>query len=275
MSTNVKDVTAAEFAHAVLERSHEVPVVVDFWAEWCGPCKVLGPTLERLAGEGAGSWELAKVDVDQNQQLAMQFGVQGIPTVIGFKDGRPAAQFTGAVPERQVRDFISSLVPSELDVAADRAYIALDEGNEEAAEATWRAILAEVPSHEGAGVGLAGLLLDRGDNEAALDVLARLAPTEAVRQMQAAARLSGGSDLVELEQAAASGGIEHSLAYARGLAAAGDYEDALDRLIEIVSQRQEPFSEEARTTVLDLFELLGPENQLTSTYRRRLASALF
>jgi putative thioredoxin len=275
MPTHVNDVSTADFATAVVERSHEVPVVVDFWAEWCGPCKVLGPTLERLADEGGGTWELAKVDVDANQQLAMQFGVQGIPTVVAFKDGEAVNRFTGALPEAQVRDFVSSLAPSEMDLAVERGHQALDMGDEAGAEAIWRAVLENEPGHDGAGIGLAGLLMDRGDLEGALAVLATMAPTEAVRQMQAAARLSAAGDIESLEAAAAGGESQAMIDYGRALAAAGRYEESLDKLIDVVSRREDDTSEEARTTVLDLFELLGPDNPVTTTYRRRLASALF
>ena len=105
--SHVKDVDTAGFNQLVIERSHEVPVVVDFWAEWCGPCRTLGPTLERLTDEAAGAFELAKVDVDHNQALAGQMGVQGIPTVVAFKDGQPVSRFTGALPEPQVKEWLN------------------------------------------------------------------------------------------------------------------------------------------------------------------------
>jgi putative thioredoxin len=275
MAAYVADVSTADFAASVLERSFEVPVVVDFWADWCGPCKVLGPTLERLADEGGGRWELAKVDVDANQQLAMQFGVQGIPTVVGFKDGEAVARFTGAVPEPAVRQFIDGLLPSDLDLAADRAYTALGEGDAALAEQVWRSVLATEPSHEPAGLGLAGLLIERGEHDEALAVLGRLAPTEAVRRLQAAARLTPEADLAELAAAAEGDGTAAVLAYAKGLAAAGAPEPALERLIDVVGRREDELSESARLVVLDLFELLGPDHPLTTSYRRRLASALF
>ena len=113
--SHVIDVDTAGFNEHVIQRSHEVPVVVDFWAEWCGPCKTLGPTLERLTDEAGGVFELAKVDVDQNQELAGQMGVQGIPTVVAFKDGLPVSQFTGALPEAQVKEWLTEFMPNPMD----------------------------------------------------------------------------------------------------------------------------------------------------------------
>ncbi|MDH3518112.1 MAG: thioredoxin [Acidimicrobiia bacterium] len=271
---HVKDVAAADFATEVIARSHEVPVLVDFWAEWCGPCKVLGPTLERLAGEAQGSWELAKVDVDQNQQLASQFGVQGIPTVVAFRDGQIADRFTGALPEAQVRQFVDSLLPSELDMTAEQGLLLLEAGDTAGAEAAFRAVLESDPAHEVAGIAMAGTLLDRSDRDGALLVLSRLAPTEAVRQMAAIARLAGAGDPGELEAAAAAGQPEARLDLAVALAAAGDQEKALEALLELVAEKSE-ISDQARLTMLDLFEILGPDDPLTAAYRRRLASALF
>ncbi len=111
ISPYIQDITAADFQQAVLQKSHEVPVVVDFWAEWCGPCKTLGPTLEKLAAEADGAFVLAKVDVDTNQQLAGQFNVQGIPTVIGFRGGVPSDPFTRALPENAIKQWLLGLLP--------------------------------------------------------------------------------------------------------------------------------------------------------------------
>jgi putative thioredoxin len=274
MNAFVKNVDAASFQSEVIERSHQVPVVVDFWAEWCGPCKTLGPTLERVAGESGGSWELAKVDVDANQQLAMQFRVQGIPAVIAFKDGQPVDQFTGAVPEAQVRQFIESLVPSPLDLEAARGELLWERGEDEAAEASFRAVLASEPTHQIAGLGLAGMLLERGDQRGALEALARLAPTQEVRQLAATARL-GTSTAPEDFAGADLSDPEVHLEYSKAMAAAGRYEEAFTGLLAIVELRREDISDQARVVMVDLFELLGNDDPVTQTYRRRLASALF
>jgi putative thioredoxin len=276
MVSSVIDVTAADFASSVLETSHQVPVVVDLWAEWCGPCKVLGPVLERAAGDGGGRWLLAKLDVDANPQLAQQFGVQGIPTVIAFKDGEEVDRFTGALPEAQVRAFIDRLLPSELDLATAQGDVALDAGDSARAAEIYRSVLASDPSHQDAGLSLAGLLLEDDDREGALEILGRLAPTDAVKQLQAYARLGGETgDLGALEAAAVSGGPEARLALGRAQAGAGEPERAIATLMGVMGERTEPESEEARSTLIDLFELLGGDNPAVTDARRRLANGLY
>jgi putative thioredoxin len=269
------DVSEADFATAVVAESSRRPVIVDFWAEWCGPCKVLGPTLERLAAEGAGAWLLAKVDVDQNQNLSSQFGIQGIPTVVAFRDGEAVNRFTGALPEAQVRAFIDSVVPTELDMTAAAAEAAFDAGDLAGAEAGFRSVLAVEPAHVIAGVGLASVFLEKNEHESALEVLGRLPKTEEVRRLEAAARLWGtAGDLATLAESAQSGDDQDRLAYATALSVNGDAKEAMSLLVEIVAGRGE-LAEDARATLLDLFEVLGQSHPLVSEYRRKLASALF
>ncbi len=276
MTTHVRDVSAAEFSEAVVERSRTVPVVVDFWAAWCGPCRVLGPTLERLAAEAEGTWELVKIDVDANQALAAQFGVQGIPTVIGFRNGEPVARFTGAIPENAIKQWLQQLVPSEDDLAAEQGRILAESGDLPAAEAAFRSVLERVPDHQSAGVGLAELLVDRGDAAEAVAILERLSPTDEVRRLLARARLNqSGGDLESLAEAAADeSNLQAGLAYGRALAAAGRHREAFDVLLGVVSARAGDVSDEARQAILDLFEVLG-DDPLVAEYRRKLANALF
>lgn len=276
MVSSVIDVSTDDFATAVLQTSHQVPVVVDLWAEWCGPCKTLGPVLEKAAADGGGRWVLAKLDVDQSPQIAQQLGVQGIPTVVAFKDGVEVDRFTGALPEPQVRGFIDRLLPSELDLATAEGDAALDAGDTARATEIYRSVLATDPSHQDAGLSLAGLLLENDDRQGALDVLGRLAPTEAVKQLQAYARLGGETgNLDALEAAAASGAIGDRLALGRAEAAAGEPERAIATLMGVIGERIEPESDEARTTLLDIFELLGNENAAVADARRRLANGLY
>jgi putative thioredoxin len=274
----VRDIDAAAFQREVVERSKEVPVVVDFWAAWCGPCKVLGPLLERLAGEFEGGFELAKVDVDSNQALAGQFGVQGIPTVVGFRDGQPISQFTGALPEASVREWLGEIIPSEADLLVTTADDLLAEGDAAAAERVFREALIVAPRHQDAGIGLASLLIDTDRNEEALNLLQPLTPSPEVERLQAAARM-GTVDtkaIPDLEARLATDPDNAPVRIELGKALAADqqFEPSLEALLEAVAHGGET-RDEARQAMLDVFEVLGSEHELTAAYRRRLASALF
>jgi putative thioredoxin len=255
-----------------------VPVVVDFWADWCTPCKVLGPALERVIEDQAGAVELAKVDVDANQQLAMRFGVQGIPTVIAFRNGQAVSRFTGALPEPAVRQWVEQLLPSEIDRAVDLARQLELEGDTAGAETILRTALETEPGHIEAGTSLATLLLADSRPEEAEEVLATISPTPEVTQLMAAARVqSGGTEDLDtlLERAGLpDASDEVRLEAGRGLAANGRPADALDMLLSVVEARGEA-ADEARQSMLDLFNVLGPEHQLTTDYRKKLATALF
>lgn len=277
MPAHVRDVTTAEFPQGVVARSKEVPVVVDFWATWCGPCRVLSPILERLAAEGNGDWELAKVDVDSNQQLAMEFGVQGIPTVVGFRDGEAVARFTGAVPEPSVKEWLRNLVPNEADRLAEQNLRAGEAGDLAAAERLFRQVLGTEPDHQAAVTGLAALLIADGRSDEAIEILARLPETGEVQRLLSMARTrQGDGDLDEL-QATVDGSPEDwgaRLAYGRALAARARYSEALDQLLAVVDARAGDVSDEARQAMLDLFEVVD-DAELVTSFRRRLANALF
>ncbi|MDJ0952787.1 MAG: thioredoxin [Acidimicrobiia bacterium] len=277
-SPYIQDVTIADFQQAVLQKSHDVPVVVDFWAEWCGPCRTLGPLLEKLADESQGAFILAKVDVDSNQDLAAQFNVQGIPTVIGFKGGMPIDQFTGALPEAAIRDWLERLLPSEIDLVVDQARDAAIAGNLDTAERLFSAALDQQPDHQEAGTGLAALMIASGRQDEALVVLGKLAVTDEVERLQSAARLSAsrGTDISDLTSRVTAAPDDDALRIelALALAAEAEYEPALDHLLGIVKGRG-PAKEDARRAMLDIFEVLGDGHPLTTSYRRQLASALF
>ena len=277
-ATYVKDVDTAAFQRDVVERSKDVPVIVDFWAEWCGPCKVLSPVLEKLAGEFKGGFELAKVDVDVNQALAGQFGVQGIPTVVGFKDGSPVAQFTGALPESNVRQWLRQIVPSQADLLAARAGDLLDEGDAAAAERGYREALAIDPHHTVAAVELASMLVDDARNEEALALLESLPSTQEVERLRAAARMgtvdTGVIPDLEAKLAADPDNVPVRIELGKALAADHQFEPSLEALLEAVARGGDT-RDEARKAMLDVFEVIGTEHELTVDYRRRLASALF
>ncbi len=275
---HVKDIDQQAFGAEVLQRSHDVPVVVDFWAEWCGPCKTLGPALETVADEYGGRFELVKVDVDQNQALSQQFQVQSIPTVIAFKDGEPVSQFMGAIPEPQIRQFIDAILPTELDLMVERARDLVLEGDEVAASGVFSQVLEQQPDHVEAGTGLASLLIANGDTETALIVLGRLPRTSEVEKLESAARVTAarGVDVPELEAKLAEMPEDEAtrIDLAQALAANGEHEAALDHLLVVVTAKGE-LMERARQGMVDVFGLLGDEHPLTATYRKALANTLF
>jgi putative thioredoxin len=276
-SQHVKDVTTSDFQQEVLLRSRDVPILVDFWAEWCGPCKTLSPLLERLTDEADGAFELAKVDVDANQELSTQFMVQSIPTIVAIKNGKEVDRFTGALPEASIRTFIEGILPTELDRMVDEARTALVAGDTAGAEHMFRQVLDMQSDHQEAGTSLAALLIDRGDIDDGLIVLGKLAPDADVERLQAAARLrlSAGDDIPELEATA----LEHpddmdaQMNLAKALAAHSEFEPALDRLLAVVARKGDG-RDEARQAMVDIFEVLGNEHPLTATYRRQLATVL-
>ena len=277
-SNFVKDVDAANFPQEVLQRSREVPVVVDFWAAWCQPCQILGPILERVAADANGAFELVKVDTDANQDIAAQYGVQGIPTVVAFRDGAVADTFTGVLPEEAVRAWIEGILPTELDLMVDQARTAQLSDDGVTAEHILRQVLEHKPDHSEAGTSLASLLIDRGETDEALIVLGKLVPDAEVDRLQSAARLkaSSGHDLADLEErlAADPQNEEMRIELAMALAARAEYEPALDRLLSVVRDKG-VLKDDARTAMLDIFGVLGDDHPLTLTYRRQLASALF
>lgn len=277
-SPNIKDSGLAGFQQDVLIRSREVPVLVDFWAEWCGPCKALSPLLERLTLAGEGAFDLVKVDVDANQELSQQFGVQSIPTVVAIKDGKEVDRFMGALPDQQVVEFIQGILPSELDLMVDQARTALVNGDTAGAEHIFRQVLEEQSDHQDAGTSLAALLIDQGSIDEAMIVLGKLVPDAEVERLQAAARLreSSGGDIAALEAAASEDGAgdDAHLALAMALASHNEFEPALDRLLTVVQQKGDG-KDEARQAMVDIFGVLGNEHPLTSTYRRQLAAALY
>jgi putative thioredoxin len=244
----VFDVDEADFEQRVLERSREVPVVVDFWADWCGPCKQLTPVLERATEARAGRVELAKVDVDRNRQLQAAFRIQGIPAVKAFKDGRVAAEFTGALPPAEVERFFDGLLPSEADE--------LVEGG---GEQDLRRALELDPSHPTARRELGKLLLRRGDTAEAVELL-QGAPGDFVADgLLARTRLDG----------------DELLGAAFEAWDAGDRATALERLHEALGREQDPERKDLiRRVMVALFTELGPEDPLAREHRRRLSAAL-
>ncbi len=284
MSDWIRDVGDADFEREVLERSDELPVVVDFWAPWCGPCRTLGPILERLAEEHAGGFVLARVNVDEAPGLAQAFQVRSIPAVKAIRGRALAGAFEGAQPESVVRRFVESILPSE----ADRKAAAGDEraaaGDPAGAEAAWQEALALDPRQARALLGLGRLRGEAGDAEGALALLERIGPgtrwSEEADRIAAVLRTrvggeGGDEDELRRRIEADPGAPAPRLALGRLLAARGRHQEALGTLLEAV--RRDPAYEDgaARLAMLDLFTALGPEHPLTQEYRQALARTLF
>jgi putative thioredoxin len=276
----VRDISDADFETAVIRRSHEVPVVVDFWAEWCGPCRQLGPVLERLAVEAGGAWDLVKVNVDQNPRTATQYRVQSIPAVKGFRDGAMVAEFLGAVPEAQVRSFLAKLLPSEADRLASEGAELEASGYAATAEDRYRDALALDANHAKAIVGLARVLAGRDATDEAISLLNRRPADPEVQKVRAEINLKQAGDGVELAGLRSRVQADPKDAAAqydlgRALAAAGEYEPALEHLLETVKLDRSLDNDGARKAMLDIFALLGDDDERTQQYRRMLGTVLF
>ncbi len=233
----VIDVTDATFEVEVLNRSQTTPVVIDLWAEWCGPCRTLGPILEQVIGATSGAVALAKVDVDANPAIAQAFRAQSIPAVFAMDKGQIVDAFVGAQPAHMVEQFVARLIPTESQKVIAALLVAGD-------ETSLRQALELDPGHEGAIVALAEILIGRGDSEAALAILARIPETEQTRRLAAAARL--------------------------GSAPTDDHDATLTELLSQVKH-----DEQARQKFLDILDLMGPDDPRTGTYRRRMTAQLF
>lgn len=233
----VIDVTDATFQTEVVDRSRTTPVVIDLWATWCGPCRTLGPILERVVGATGGEVVLAKVDVDQNPGIAQAFRAQSIPAVFAMSEGQVVDGFIGAQPEHLVTEFVERLRGGG---AADPVAELVAAGD----ELGLRAVLEEDPGNEAAVIGLADLLVDRDEHAEALALLARIPETDASRKVAARARLAAGPT--------------------------DDHDATLTELLDQVKA-----DEDARQRFLDILELMGPDDPRTATYRKQLTARLF
>ena len=278
--SSVLEVTDATFAEAVLEESKNRPVVVDFWAEWCGPCKVLGPIIEKVAAEAGDALLLAKLDTDSNPQTSMTYGIEAIPSVKAFVRGNVASEFSGALPEHQVREFFEQLVPSATDNAAQDAEALAAKGDLAGAEAGYRAILEEDRGHLDALVGLAVLLLERGDREEAEELIERAGNDRRAKSLRHHIFLEdffSKHDPAELEEEARRTPDGPRARYRWGvmLAAQGRFEESLDELLESVRLDRRFAEDAARKAALAVFDLLGLESPVAREYQRRLSTLLF
>jgi putative thioredoxin len=287
----IKDATTASFVKDVIEASKTVPVLVDFWAPWCGPCKTLSPIIERQVRAAKGKVKLVKMDIEAHPSIAGQMGVQSIPAVFAFVDGRPIDGFMGALPENQVKAFIDRLIATNgpaddgLESALESANAALAEGDAQSAAEIFAAVLEEDKENLDALAGLAKCYIASGDFEQAESTLALAPPAKqthatitGVRAMlELARKVPTGASTAALEASVARDPNDHQARYDLALAmnAAGNKEGAVDNLLEIFKRNRAWNEEAARKQLVQFFEAWGPKDEMTLTGRRRLSVMLF
>ena len=277
-TSNIIEVQEATFERDVVQKSYEKPVVVDFWAAWCGPCRMLGPILERLAAEPNSNFVLAKVDVDANPGLSMRYGVRGIPAVKAFSNGQVVDEFVGAQPEPMVRQFLSRIAPSEAEQTAVTAEELLADRRWSDAELLFRDMLEADPANSTAKLGLARALIGQGEGCKAqfyLEELKSIPETLASAEMlfPLAAYICSAAE--KSDENAEVTVVEAQYRQSARLFSQGKIAPALDGLLDVLRYNKNYRDGQAKAVMLGIFELLGDDDPLTNAYRREMASVLF
>ena len=276
----VRDVAEADFESEVIASSRDKPVVVDFWAPWCGPCRQLGPILERLVNERKGEVTLAKINVDEAQGLAYEFGINAIPVVMAFRDGKPALSFQGLLPESQIRAFLDKLSPSEADRLAQQAK-SLEADKPAEAESLYRKSLAADRDHEPSLLGLARVLIGCNKLDEAAELLERVPPgaeLDRLRGLIALRRLaSEGADDAALRRRLQAEPNNPELHYQLGvlLAGAGKHKDALEELLTAGRADKKLAGSKVKEAMVQIFHIVGARSELADDYRDKLTKLLY
>ena len=279
------DATDQTFMVEVVEASKQIPTVVDFWAPWCGPCRVLGPTLEKITKEFDGKVRLVKINTDENPQVSSAFEISSIPAVFAFKDGQAVDKFLGALPENQVRDFFTKLAPSPSDESMLKGAEALRTGNLVEARAFFEEALERDPNHARANAGIGAILVEEGQLDDAESILKQY-PKEpsASRQLARIRFLRGGSDDADVKRSDdLLGNAEIDPAelaeahYVLGCRTAlqGEWQISLDHFLAAIKLDRSVRDDGGRLGALDIFNVLGQEHEITREYQRKLSSLLF
>lgn len=270
------DVSEVNFDYEVISYSRNIPVIVDFWATWCRPCKVLSPLLEKLAVEAKGAFRLARVDVDQNPNLAMRYGVRSIPTLKAFSNGEVVNEMVGAQPESRLRDFLNRITPPSLPtLSLEKADTLLNEHRWETAEGMYREFLEQSPENPAALLGLVKSLLAQGESREALLILRQFPASRQYAQAELILPLA--ESMLAFQQGTLPDETDLDAAFRNSirLATRGNFPAALDGLLEIIKEDKRYRDGIARQVFLGILEILGEEDPLTRQYRSELASILF
>jgi len=273
-SEYIKIVTEADFEYEVIAYSNQIPVIVDFWAEWCRPCKTLTPLLEKLAEDAQGSYRLAKVNVDENPNLAIRFNVRSIPNVKAFRDGQVASEFLGLQPESRVREFIRNLAPSQIDLLLEKGQSQLESMSWQEADSSFSQFLLKSPNNPAGLLGLLKSKLMQGFYIDARHIINEFPPSPEIAHVELLKPLYAVLNTIKTEEISDDPLAAAFLNTIR-LIKLGNIPAAMDGLIDILKQDKHYQDDGVRRVLLSLFEVLGENQPLTQQYRRELAMVLF